>query len=101
MDLLANKLDVREKINTESIYVFADVTASSIVNDYEEFLVMYSNVWKLLLSDSDSCCYRRSWNSDRSVRFEDKSPVDLKREYLRSERDEGIAVCRTFEQVLL
>ena len=50
---------------------------------------------------NNNCCYCWSCHSDRLVRFEDMSPAELLRELLRSERDESIAVNRSFEQVLL
>ena len=50
---------------------------------------------------NNNCCYCWSCHIDRIVRFEDMSPADLLRELLRSEREEIIAVNKTFEQVLL
>ena len=50
---------------------------------------------------NNNCCYCWSCHVDRIVRFEDMSPADLLRELLRSEREEIIAVNKTFEQVLL
>ena len=50
---------------------------------------------------NNNCCYCWSCHSDRIVRFEDMTPAELLREFLRSEKDEISAVNKSFEQVLL